>query len=432
MAKKKDIKKIYEDSIFYSIKNGISSNFIIPFALSLNATSDIIAMISSAPQLIGSFFQLFSSDLMKKVGKRKIVIGTAALIDALFFIPILLIPFVWRSNYLLLLLFLILQAIAVELLRPVYNSLVGDIVPQRKRGNIFSKVNKISGIVSFTTSIIAGLILFYSKPFIGFAIIFCIAFISRSISAYLRYNYSEPKHLVEKNRISLRKFTAKLNKTNFGQFVLYSSLMKFAVAISSPFFAVYMLNYLKLDFLTYSIVNASAIISSFLVLSRWGRKIDLKGSRYMLRLSGFLVPWMPILWIFFKNPFILIIIQFISGATWSAYNLSSSNFMLDATTRSNRLVMTSYNNFFVGVMTFLGALLGGYLFKYLPADFYGNVFYFVFALSGILRLLISGYFIPNINEVRKLEIHGPQAKRIDAINPQQGLDYSYIPRMKKK
>ncbi len=97
----------------------------------------------------------------------------------------------------------------------------------------------------------------------------------------------------------------------------------------------------------------------------------------MLRLSGFLVPWMPILWIFFKNPFILIIIQFISGATWSAYNLSSSNFMLDATTRKNRLVMTSYNNFFVGVMTFLGALLGGYLFKYLPPDFYGNVFYFV-------------------------------------------------------
>jgi len=431
--REKDLNKLYEDSIFYSIKNSIKSNFIIPFAISLNATNDVIAMISAAPQLIGSFFQLFSSDLMKKVGNRKIVIGTAALIDALFFIPILLIPFVWRSNYLLLLFFLILQAIAVELLRPVYNSLVGDIVPQRKRGNIFSRVNKISGIVSFITSITAGLILsYFSNPFIGFAIIFSIAFVSRSISAYLRFNYSEPKHLVEKNRISLRKFTAKLNKTNFGKFVLYSSLMKFAVGISSPFFAVYMLSYLKLDFLTYSVVNAASIISSFLVLSKWGSKIDLKGSRYMLRMSGFLVPWMPVLWIFFKNPLVLIILQFISGATWSAYNLSSSNFMLDATTRRNRLVLTSYNNFFVGVMTFLGALLGGFLMRYLPADFYGNVFYFVFALSGVLRLLISGYFIPTIKEERRLTIHGPQAKRIDAVNPQQGLDYSYIPRKPKK
>ncbi len=258
------------------------------------------------------------------------------------------------------------------------------------------------------------------------------AFISRCISAYLRYNYSEPKHLAEKNRISLRKFTSKLNETNFGKFVLYSSLMKFAVGISSPFFAVYMLSYLKLDFFTYSIINASSIISSFLVLSRWGRKIDLKGSRYMLRMSGFIVPWVPVLWIFFKNPLILIIVQFISGATWSAYNLSSSNFILDATTRRSRLVMTSYNNFFVGVMTFFGALIGGYLMRYLPADFYGNVFYFVFALSGVLRLLISGYFIPSIKEVRRLKIQGPLAKRINVINPQQGLHYSYIPRIRKK
>ena len=91
--REKDIKKIYEDSVFYSIKNGIKSNFMIPFAISLNATNDVIAMISAAPQLIGSFFQLFSSDLMKIVGKRKLVVGTAALLDALFYIPILLIPF---------------------------------------------------------------------------------------------------------------------------------------------------------------------------------------------------------------------------------------------------------------------------------------------------------------------------------------------------
>ena len=431
--KKKLYNKFYEDSVFYSIKNGIKSNFMIPFAISLNAPSDIIAMISSAPQLVGSFFQLFSSDLMKHVKKRKYVIGSAALIEALFFIPILLVPFVWKSNFNLLLVLLILQAIAVELLRPIYNSLIGDIVPQRKRGKIFSKINRVSGITSFITSVIAGFVLsYFTNPFIGFAIIFSVAFGARCVSSYIRFNYPETDHLVEKNRISLKKFTAKLTKTNFGNFVLYSSLMKFAVAISSPFFAVYMLNYLNMDFLTYSIVNAASIVSSFLVLSKWGKRIDMKGSRYMLRLSGFVIPWVPILWIFFKDPFVLIILQFIGGAAWSAYNLSSSNFLLDATNRRNRLVMTSYNNFFVGVMTFLGALLGGYLFKFLPADFYGNVFYFVFALSGGLRLLISGYFIPHIKEERKLEIQGPQAKRINSVNPQQGVEYSYIPRVKKK
>jgi MFS family permease len=214
---------------------------------------------------------------------------------------------------------------------------------------------------------------------------------------------------------------------------MYSSWIKFAVGISSPFFAVYMLQYLNMDFVTYSLINAASIISSILVLQRWGRHIDKNGSKWMLGISGFLVPIVPVLWIIFKKPLILFIVELFSGAVWAAYNLSTSNFVMDATNSKNRLIMNSYYNFFIGVATFIGAMIGGVLMKNLPADYFGNIFYFVFGVSAALRVAFSLYFLRKIKEERFVDVtlNGPMSKRIITIHPKEGAIWSFIPRKKK-
>ncbi len=432
-------KLIYRDTMYATdtasaaIKNSINSNFIIPFAIAMNSPNSYIAMISSAPQVIGSFFQLFSADLMNIVKKRKSVIVATALIDAILWIPILLIPFLWQSDYVLLLNFLVLQAIALSLLRPFYNSLLGDVIPQKKRGSVIGRINKISSVVSFVSTIIFGLVLnFFTpiNPFIGFGIIFFVAFFSRVVSAYVKSKYYEPKLVLNKKNTSLFNFGKNIRKTNFGKFVLYDSLIWLAVGISSPFFAVYMLKSLNFDFLTYSVVNSASVISSMFVYNKWGRTIDKKGSKKVLEIAGMIMPLVPILWIIFKNPIALILVQLASGAVWSAYKLSTSNFVMDATDRKNRLMMNSYYNFFLGMATFLGAMIGGILMSNLPLDFFGNLFYFVFGLSGLLRFIVSLNLLPKIREEKfiDIEVKGPKSKRAISITPQQGVEYDYIPR----
>jgi MFS family permease len=434
--KEKSVRLSYTNAFFSAIKEGIHTQFMVPFALALRAGSEHIAIIATAPQLIGSFFQLFASDLLNLMHKRKKVIVFTAMIDALLWIPILLIPFLWQSDIFLLINFLIIQAIANYLLNPFYNSLLGDIIPQEKRGRVIGRINQISGMLTFMSSLVAGLILSVFRernPFIGFAIIFFIAFLARMASVFVKSRIYEPSAETGQNAESILSFSRNIRKSNFGQFVMYASWMKFAVGLSAPFFAVYMLTYLNLDFLTYSLINGGAIISSFLVLNKWGRDIDKNGSRWMLGITGFLVPITPVLWILFQRPLILFIVELFSGAVWAGYNLSTANFVMDATNSKNRLLKTSYYNFFLGVAIFAGAMLGGQLLKHLPSDFMGNIFFFIFGLSAAVRLLASIYFIRKIKEERfvGIELKGPQAKMVVSVLPKQGAMFEYVPRKRK-
>jgi MFS family permease len=433
--KEKTVNKIYLDTIYAAAKDGFSSNFIIPYALMLGAGNSFIAIISSMPQLIGSFLQLFSSDLLNIMKSRKKVIIASALLDAILYIPILLIPFLWDNNYILLLNFLILQAMATSILNPFFSSLLGDVMPEEKRGIISSRMNQISGIVSFFSSLLGGFILASFKsvsPLFGFSVIFFLAFSVRMVSAIIKSKFYEPALIIDEKGESLFTFGKNIGRTNYGKFVMYSSLIKLAVGISGPFFTVYMLNVLKMDFLTFSLINGASIISSIVVLNLLGHNIDKNGSRWMMGITGFLITLIPILWIIFKSPLALFIVELFAGAVWAGYNLSASNFVLDATTPKNRLVLTSYYNFFIGVMTFLGSLFGGYLISQLPETFFGSIFLFIFGVSAGLRLLFSLIFIPMIKEERfvDVEVKGPKSKTIITVLPKQGAVFEYLPRRK--
>jgi len=433
--KEKTTKLVYLDAVYNSIREGLSANFVLPFAMAMNAGNEYIALISTAPGLIGSFFQLFAQDLLNIVKNRKRILFFTAMLDAVFWLPILLIPFIWESNYVLLLNFLIIQAAACALMNPFYNSLLGEVVPVEKRGSIFGRINQISGILAFFSTMVAGFILFIfspANPFIGFALIFFMAFFSRAISALIKLRFYEPPIESESKGESLFHFSLNIRKSNYGQFVMFSSWIKFAVGLSGPFFTVYMLKFLNLDFITFSIINGGSIISSFIVLNRWGRDIDEKGSRRMLAITGFLLPLIPILWIIFRQPLILFIVELFAGAVWAGFNLATSNFVMDATTHKNRLIMTSYFNFFIGTATFFGAILGSVLMNNLAKNFMGNVFFFVFGLSAGLRIIFCAYFLRKIKEERfvSVALPGPKSKRIVTIRPKEGTVWEFIPRRK--
>lgn len=435
-------KLLYKDTMFAAdsataaIKNSINSNFIIPFALAIGTPASFIPMISTAPELIGGFFQLFVSKLMKIVKNRKLLIVLTSAIDAVLWIPIMLVPFFFNNNYYVLLGLILLQAVSLSILRPIYNSVLSDFIPRKKRGKVLSRINKISSAVSLTSTLIFGFLLMSLdsiNPVIGFMIIFGFAFFSRTISAFLKSTYKDTGKITDEKPYSIFKFTRNLRKNKFGNFVLFASLFSLSVGVSAPFFPVYMLQSLKMDYFTYTLINGAAIISSFFILNRWGKDLDKRGSKKILEISSFIIPLGPILWAVVKDPIGLFIIQLLSGAAWSAYSLSSSNFIMETSNRKNRLQFTSYFYFYTGVFAFIGAIIGGFLVHIFAQPDMAKTYVVIFAISGILRLMTAGYFIPIISE-EYVEDHvweGRMAKRVIGVHGQEGLDFMYIPRKKE-
>jgi MFS family permease len=183
--------------------------------------------------------------------------------------------------------------------------------------------------------------------------------------------------------------------------------MQGTVAISGPFFAVYMLNELHFTYFDYSLNLVAYIATQFVLLRQWGKLSDKYGNRYIMLLCSALMPVIPLLWLFSANHFYLLLVQVISGLAWSGFNLTTANYLYDI--RPHHTNFATYAALQAGitaVMVFIGGLFGGYLAalapdmaELLPFDL-GSALFIVFVFSGIMRGVVLMWFIPRAEEPR--------------------------------
>jgi len=252
------------------------------------------------------------------------------------------------------------------------------------------------------------------KIFFGFAILFGIACIGRYVSFYFLKKEYEPKAVVdEKAYFSFFKFIKKMPSNNFGRFVIFTSLTSFAVAIASPFFSVYMIKELNLSYIAFTIISLSSLLSPILFLSWIGKRVDRMGAVRVMKTSGFLISFVPLLWIFSiflmkSSPIILIsylfVIELFSGFVWAAYNLSTSNFIYDAVTKQKIILCFTYFGFINSIGSFFGGLIGGQITSLSSFSLFGlGSILSVFFISFVLRLIPSIFVAPKLKEVRKVD-----------------------------
>jgi MFS family permease len=213
--------------------------------------------------------------------------------------------------------------------------------------------------------------------------------------------------------------------------VLYLSIMNASVYVSAPFFTPYMLYDLKLDYMTFTFINAAAIITKIFFLPVWGRSSDRFGTRKVLSLTGYLMPLTPILWMFSHDFAYLIAIQIYSGFIWAGFEIASFNFIFDTTSPQKRATAIAYYNVINGIAIFTGAMIGGLIVRYNTA--FWSRYILVFVISGVVRFIVSFLFIPKLKEVRQVE-RIPYAKlflKVISTLPTTGVIHALIPFLKK-
>ena len=157
-----------KDGIFSTIKDSIAGNFISPFAIALNSSNSMIAMLSSIPGLLGPISQWQSADLIEKYPRKKIVL-TAVLFEILSWIPIIAIALLYYFQILtgilplMTLIFFSLYVICANASAPAWFSWIGDLVDEEHRGRWFAKRTFILGTVSLISAILCAVLLDFLK-----------------------------------------------------------------------------------------------------------------------------------------------------------------------------------------------------------------------------------------------------------------------------
>jgi len=290
---------------------------------------------------------------------------------------------------------------------PAWGSLMTDIVDEGRRGEYFGWRNRVLGVVVIVSTFAAGFILYQAErvsALLGFCVIFGLAFVFRLVSWRYMTKMHEPELKPrEEDYFSFRDFISRMPSSNFAKFVVFVAATKFSVNIASPFFAVFMLRDLKFDYLTFTLINLAAAFTAIVVNKRWGVHSDRAGNLKVLRITSYLVSFIPLLWLVNQNPVYLFCVQMFSGFAWAGFNLSASNFIYDAASPGKRQRCIAYFSAFTGVALFLGALIGGFLAQNVPAGFFEFPLMNIILISAVMRFLIAFAMPFKLKEVRKVE-----------------------------
>jgi len=427
-----------------AIKCGTAETYLGAFGIFLGGTPLQIGALATLPALVGSLAQTIGTRLVDQCKSRKGSLSLLMKLQGALWLPMACIPFLFdRGWYAVstLIALAVLYQITIGIIAPVWNSLVGDIVPQEVRGEFFGYRNKGISIAVFIAVVVGGQLIHlcsgWQRPEYGFAIAFALAAAARWCAGQVFTRVDDPPlHVPEESKFTFWQFISRARHSNFVKFVIFVSSMNFAVALSGPYFAMYMLNDLGLTYLEYTCVVAAAVLVQFVVMRSWGALSDQFGNRKILRICGWLVAFNPWMWLLSDHFAFLILIQVYSGFFWSGFNLAAANFVFDAVTPAKRARCIAYQAIINGALVFIGSLLGGLLAMYVPDTLNQPLSLFVtsspflvlFVLSGVLRIMVMALLYPAFREVRSVQrIKGHELLvRVTTLRPLWGATYAYL------
>lgn len=405
-----------KEAVASSAMTATCDNFIYAFAIYIRATSLQLGWLTAIPQLTGACMQLVSVWLDTYVGRKSLILFCAyaqAVVLALMTALAL-----WHGNNTItwLILLVVIYHALTNLIQPQWRAWMGSIVPQRERGVYFAGRTRLTMAVSLIIFIGGGGLLSItdnlSLTWLGFAVLFSVAFVGRLLSGRLLAAMHDPvphPTLPEPDAFfaTLREVRNAMHDTTFRSYSLFVAGMQGAVAISAPFFAVYMLSELEFTYLEYSLNSIASIGTQFLTLSMWGRFSDRHGNRIMMLGCSVAIPIVPLLWMVMPDFYYLLLVQIISGVVWSGFNLSTANYLYDIRPHhTNFATYAAVQSGICAVFVFVGAIAGGVLASAAPAirdDLQlplASALFLVFLVSGLVRAGVLIWFIPHAEEPR--------------------------------
>mgnify|MGYP001569758737 CR=1 FL=1 len=418
-------KATVEKSLDASIKDGAACAamaglgdpaYVAAAALFLGASDSAVALLVTIPVFLGACSQVLSPYLIRRTGSRKRVFLAGSLVQALNWLPMVAALFVPPPADLWLLSGgFVLYFMSMHVGVPAWTSVMGDLVPPRKRGRFFGRRSALCLFTQMAAMSLGGVGLALFKrsghEVWGFAALFLAAMVARLISVYYLTRMTEPPYTERaEDRFTLVQFLRRLPHSNFARFVLFVACLNAAAHFAGCLFVPYWRDTLHYTYLEFTATVVAVTVIQIPALPFWGRVADRAGNRRVLVVTSFGIAFLPVLWLLSTHVGWAIFMQMWSGFFWSGFNQSVANFLLDAVTPAKRARCTAYMNLLLNTGLLVGGIAGAWAINHVSAtigSFTMPYPYWTLLLgSTVLRLLVVVLFLPKFKEVREVPAVG--------------------------
>jgi MFS family permease len=401
-----------KEGMFWSVRASFGDHYLSPFAIAMQASNSVVAMISTLWSL-ATISQLFGSKLVGKKSRKTILTKTLS-VESFGWLLIALISFLFYKQILVSILpIILLFSIALFLIssgigHPSWFSWMGDVVDPAFRGRWFSKRSTIINFTTIVLAIGAAFFLEYVKKSenlaLGFVILFSVAFLTRLFCVrIIRKQYEPELKITKKDNYPFKDFLKELGKTNFGKFAAFRLMFAFSINLTSTLMSVYLLRYLGFDYVTYILITLSGTLFSVITLNLWGKISDKYGNYRVIALTTLIIPITPLLWILSPSKIYLFLVPAILGGTaWTAFIMASGNFIYDNIKKEKRGKAVSYFNLMLGLGAFIGGIIAALLIDLIHTTWIEPIF-LIFLIGTFVRMIAVGIWVPQLKEIRRKE-----------------------------
>lgn len=363
-----------------------------PSLLYAGGSASDVAFLSTATNLFFALMLIKLPNFLRSGDALKRATIFLAAISALAWLPLILVPLIVANvSPALLIVLWVISLLPALLLGPIRDKWMADLIPARRMGSYFGLRQIVAAGSYLTTFYLMGYLMDHNHGIFhdSFMLVFSIAFLGSLLSfiLYVAVRSSEVHATPVGGGFGLLDFLHETRQSNMSVFMTYVTLITFAASISGAFFSVYMLQDLHFTFLTYTVIVSVEFMARIASLTIWGKVVDRSGAIKLLKVVSFIIPVIPLMWLFSSNVFYLGLTQFISGISWAAFDLSNQTYISSASPESKRLHYIVYQRCVITMASAMGPLLGAWLLTRIFPVF-GSQILTIFLISGALRFAI--------------------------------------------
>jgi MFS family permease len=340
--------------------------FIPLFAIEvLGASNQQVGLLSSLPSLMSIVAMIPGAIWINRLETKKRFTAASIFAARFFFLLILLIPFIPIVEQAWILVVLIaLMNFPNALATLSWQSFIGDLVPDERRGQFFSQRSRTLTMVGMLTTFTTGVILnLFDKNEAGpYQFLILAGFIFGVLEVYYLMKHMEQKKEFPKRekvrRFDLSIFPKMIHHKPYFYFLLCALLFNFGWQMAWPLFSIYQINYAHATAFWISMFTVANQISQILSYKWWGNFADKWGNSVMLFVSAIGMTTAPILTILSTNLIYLTLINLWTGIFVAGTTMLLFNQLLKVSPDSNRTSFIANYNVAIAAIGFVAPQLG--------------------------------------------------------------------------
>jgi len=397
--KKRILGKMAQNQAGVNLGKGMADPYIPVLAVTLGASTPQLGWLQAFMNLFPAVMQVPWGKLSDFFGRRIPFLAIGGVMSfALYFFMIAVID-AWQ-----LIIVVAVQMLIGSMMIPTWSALVGDVTTVKDRGSVMGRFFAISTVASLVGTLFAGAIVPSSDAVLrDYAIPFFCAGIVGIVASLILYEIAEEKRRLFASPKTLFAFSVKsliffkdfTENKFFRNLVILNSSYNFIMSLIWPLLYMTYMMVLGASAFEIGIIVVIERASTLFFQTKVGKLLDVIGPMPQILISRFAFISVPIVYALATEIWHICVLNLALGFATAMSNVSFFAYILDVSPEEKKGEYFAVYNTVIGLATFVGSIIGGYLAFYF-LEYYDDLVLglgAVYAISAVGRIVGAFFFL---------------------------------------